>query len=68
MLWKCLHHLVNKAKESSTHVNSYSFLNPEGFCQLTRKEFMTWRLEHSSQQANLLTGSGSRGYTHQDSR
>ena len=54
MLWKNLHHLVNKAKESSTHVNSYSFLDPEGFCQLTRKEFMTWRLEHSSQQANLL--------------
>ena len=68
MLWKYLHHLVNQAKESSSHVNSYSFLDPEGFYQLTRKEFMTWRLEHSSQQTNPNTGSGPRGYTQKDSR
>ena len=68
MLWKYLHHLVNKAKESSTLVDSFPFLEPEGSCQLTRKEFMTWRLEHSSQQRNLHTGNGPIGYTQQDSR
>ena len=67
MLWKYLHHLVNKAQESSTHVISYSFLYPEGFCQLTRKEFMTQRLENSNLQANLTTGGGPRGYTQQES-
>ena len=44
-------------------MNPYSFSEPEGLCHLTRKEFMTWRLEHSSQQANIPFGNGSRGYT-----
>ena len=68
MLWKYLHHLVNKARESSTHGNLYSVMIPDEFCNLTRKEFMTWKLEHSSQYTNPITGNGPRGYTQQDSR
>ena len=50
MLWKYLHHLANKAIESPTHADPYSFMDPEEFHQITRKQFMQWRLEHSSQQ------------------
>ena len=42
MLWKYLHHLVNQAKESTTHDNPYSFMDPEGFHQISRKQFMQW--------------------------
>ena len=68
MPWQYLHHLVYKALETSTHENPYSFMMPNEFCQLTRKECMTWRLGHSNQQANLITGDGARGYSQQDSR
>ena len=45
MLWKYLHHLVREAKESSTPGDPYSFMLPEQFCNLTWREFMSWRLQ-----------------------
>ena len=68
MLWKYLHYLANEAEESSFNDDSYSFMGPEEFKLITRKQFMQWRLEHSSQQAKLPNGNGNRGYTHQDSK
>ena len=44
MLWKYLHHLAYKAIESSTHDEPYSFMDPEEFHQINRKQFMQWTL------------------------
>ena len=49
MLWKYLHHLVREAKESSTLRDPYSFMLPDQFCNLTWREFMSWRLEDFNQ-------------------
>ena len=49
MLWKYLHHLVQKAKESSSSEDPFSFMLPDQFCNLTRSKFMLWRLEESNQ-------------------
>ena len=49
MLWKYLHYLANEAEESSFNDDPYSFMGPEEFKLITRKQFMQWRLEHSSQ-------------------
>ena len=49
MLSKYLHHGANKAEESSFNDNPYSFMGPEEFHHITRKQFIQWRLEHSSQ-------------------
>ena len=49
MLWKYLHHLVREAQESSIPWNPFSSLFPDHFCNLTWKEFMTWRLEDANQ-------------------
>ena len=68
MLWKYLHHLVRKAKESSISGDPFSFMLPDQFCNLTRREFMAWRLEESNQTASSIPSSGYRGYTWQDSR
>ena len=68
MLWKYLHHLANKAEESSFNDDPYSLMGPEEFHHITRKQFMHWMLEHSSQQAKFPNGNGNRGYTQQDSR
>ena len=68
MLWKYLHHLVIKAKESSTSEDPFSFMLPDQFCNLTRREFMSWRLEESNLSASSIPSNGYRGYTQQDSR
>ena len=41
MLWKYLHHLVRKTKESSTTGDPFSFMLPDQFCDLTRRELMS---------------------------
>ena len=63
MLWKYLHYLANDAEESSFNDDPYSFMDPEEFKLITRKQFMQWRLEHSSEQAKFPNGNGNRGYT-----
>ena len=68
MLWKYLHYLVSKTIESSPHDDPYAFMDPEEFHQITRKQIMQWRLEHSCQQTNSSNGNGSRRYAQQDSR
>ena len=68
MLWKYLHHLVRKAKESSTPGDPSSFMLPDQFCNLTWREFMSWRLEDSNQTTSPMPSNGHRGYTQQDSR
>ena len=47
MLWNYLHHLVREAKESSTPGDPNYFMLPDQFCNLTWREFMSWRLEDS---------------------
>ena len=49
MLGKYLHHLVREAQESSIPGNPFSILLSDQFCNLTWKEFMTWRLQDSNQ-------------------
>ena len=68
MLWKCLHHLVREAQESSIPGNPFSILFPDQFCNLTWKEFMTWRLEESNQNTSSVSSTGYQGQTKQDSR
>ena len=68
MLLKYLHHLANEADESSLNDDPYSFLSLEEFQLITRKQFMQWRLQQSSQQPKFPNGSGCKGYTQQDSR
>ena len=68
MLWKYLHHLVSKAKESSTPGDPYSFMLPDQFCSLTWREFMSWRLEDSNQSTCLTPSNGHRRYTQKNSR
>ena len=68
MLWKYLHHLARKAKESSTTGDPYSFMLPDQFCNLTWREFMSWRLEDSNQSTCSIPSNGHSGYTQQDSR
>ena len=48
MLWTYLHYLANEAEESSFNDDPYSFMGREEFKLITRKQFMQWRLEHSS--------------------
>ena len=61
MLWMYLHHLANEAEESSFNDDTYSFMSLEEFQLITRRQFVQWRLEHSSQQAKFPNGNGSRG-------
>ena len=68
MLWKHLHHLVRKAKASSTTEDPFSFMSPEHFCNLTRRAFMSWRLEECNQSVSSIPSNGYRGHTQQDSR
>ena len=68
MLWKYLHHLVREAQESSIPGNPFSILLPDQFCNLTWKEFMTWRLEDSNQNTSSVSSTGYQGQTKQDSR
>ena len=68
MLWKYLHHFVRKAKESSTPGDPFSFMLPDQFCNLTWREFMSWRLEDSNQTTSSISSNGHRGYIQQDSR
>ena len=68
MLWKYLHHLVREAKESSTPGDPYSFMLQDQFCNLTRREFMSWRLEDSYQSRNAPPSHGYQGSTKQESR
>ena len=58
MLWKYLHHLVREAKESSIHGDQFSILLPDQFCNLTWKEFMTWRLQDSNQNTSSVSNTG----------
>ena len=68
MLWKYLHHLVRKTKESCTPGDPFSFMLPDQFCNLRWREFMSWRLEDSNQSASSIPSKGHRGYTQEDSR
>ena len=70
MLWQYLHHLVREAQGSPKYTAEFSILLPEQFCQLTWKDFMTWRLISSTQDPKSVshTGTGHRGYFQQDSR
>ena len=68
MLWKYLHHLVREAQESSIPGNPFSILLPEQFCNLTWKEFMTWRLQDSNQNTSSVSSTGYRGQSKQESR
>ena len=54
MLWKYLHHLARKAKESSTPGDPFSFMLPDQFCNHTWTEFMSCRLEDSHQRNRSL--------------
>ena len=54
MVWKYLHLLVREAKESSTPGDPFSFMLPDQFCNLTWREFMSWRLEDSNQSASSI--------------
>ena len=58
ILWKYLHHLVREAKESSIPGNPFSILLPEQFCNLTWKDFMTWRLQDSNQNTSSVSNTG----------
>ena len=58
MLWKYLHHLVREAQDSSIPGNPFSILVPDQFCNLTWKEFMTWRLEDSNQNTSSVSNTG----------
>ena len=58
MLWKYLHHLVRKVKESSTPGYPYSFMLPEQLCNVTWREFMSWGLEDSNQGISSPTSYG----------
>ena len=68
MLWKYLHYLVREAQESSIPGNPFSILLPDQFCNLTWKEFMTWRLEDSNQNTSSVSSTGYQGQTKQDPR
>ena len=68
MLLKYLHHLANEADESSLNDDPYSFLSLEEFHLITRKQFVQWRLQQSSQQPKFPNGNGCKEYTQQDSR
>ena len=68
MLWKYLHHLVRKAKASSTTEDPLSFMSPEHFCNLTRREFMSWRFEECNQSVSSVPNNGYGGHTQQESR
>ena len=68
MLWKYLHHLVQGAQESSIPGIPLSILLPDQFCNLTWKEFMTWRLEDSNQNTSSVSSTGYQGHTKQCSR
>ena len=68
MLWKYLHHLLKKAEESSIHENQFSVLLPDQFCNLTWKEFMTWRLQYSNQDTSSVSNTGYQRQPKQDSR
>ena len=68
MLWKYLHYLANETEESSFNDDPYTFMGPEEFKLITRKQFMQWRLEHSSQQAKLPKGNGNRDIPSQTPR
>ena len=68
MLWKYLHHLVREAKESSIHADQFYILLPDQFCNLTWKEFMTWRLQDSNQNTSSVSNIGYQGQPKQDSR
>ena len=50
-----------KLEESAFNDDPYFFMGPEEFILITRKQFMQWRLEHSSQQAKFPNGNGNRG-------
>ena len=41
---------------------------PDQFCNLTWREFMSWRLEESNQSTCSLASNGYRGHTQQDTR
>ena len=60
MLWKYLHHLVRKTKASSTTEAPFSFMSPEHFCNLTQREFMSWRLEECNQSVSPILSNGYR--------
>ena len=66
MLWKYLHHLVRETQESSIPGNPFYILLPEQFCNLTWKEFMTWRLQDSNQNTSSVSNTGYRGNSKQD--
>ena len=68
MLWKYLHHLVREAQESSIPGNKFSILLSDQFCNLTWKEFMTWRLQDSNQNTSSVSNSGYTGHPKQDCR
>ena len=67
MLWKYLHHLVKEAQESSIPGNPFYILHSDQLCNLTWKEFMTWRLQNSNQNTSSVSNTGSRGQPKQDS-
>ena len=58
MLWKYLHHLVREAQESSIPENPFSILLSDLFCNLTWKEFMTWRLQDSNHNTSSVSNTG----------
>ena len=68
MLWKYLHHLVREAQESSISGNPFSILLSNQFCNLTWKEFMTWRLQDSNQNTSSVSNTAYRGQPKLDSR
>ena len=43
-------------------------MGPEEFKLITRRQFMQWRLEHSSEQAKFPNSDGNKGYVQQDSK
>ena len=68
MLWNYLHHLVREVQESSIPGNPFSILLSDQFCNLTWKEFMTWRLQDSNQNTSLISNTGYQGQPKQESR
>ena len=67
MHWKYLNHLVREAQESSIPENTFSILLPDQFCNLTWKEFMTWRLGNSNQNTRSISSTRYQGQPKQDS-
>ena len=68
VLWKYLHYLVRETQDSSIHGDHFSILLQDQFCNLTWKEFVTWRLQDSNQNTRSVSNTGYQQQPKQDSR